>query len=125
MPLTIAVTGAAGEIGKGVARHALEEGHNVVAIDRAATGPAMDEFKGRYVYHSADLTDFKAFKKAVEGCDALVHLAAIYSVKDPENPDGPWLREECETVSCRGIGLMTGHSQCQYCNVMECLECCS
>lgn len=103
MPLTIAVTGAGGTIGQGVTLAALKEGHSVVAIDKSPSGQELElheDQKNRFEYRSADLTNYDAFKTALKGCNAIVHLAAVYNLSDPENPDGPLLREELHQVSC-------------------------
>ncbi|WOO84293.1 Putative dihydroflavonol 4-reductase [Vanrija pseudolonga] len=91
--LKIAITGCTGIIGTHVVRYALEQGHDVVAIDRAprdkglaAIGITDEGFK----YVEADATDYDAFKAAAEGCTALIHLAAVYTLRAP---DGTILRE--------------------------------
>lgn len=103
MPLTIAVSGSGGVIGAGVIAAALKDGHRVVAIDRSATSIPSDvaEHSDRYESRIADLTDYESFKDALEGCDAIVHLAAVYDLKNPEDPDGPWLRRVPAHVGCR------------------------
>lgn len=58
--MKIAVTGAAGRVGTAVVDLARAEGHEVVEIDRP----------------DVDVTAYGALAAAVEGCDALVHLAA-------------------------------------------------
>ena len=73
----IAVTGGAGHVGSAVVQAALEDGHTVVALDIPASGPTPAQ--DRYTYRPVDLTDYDAFRSAVEGCDALVHLAAIFN----------------------------------------------
>jgi nucleoside-diphosphate-sugar epimerase len=55
----IAVTGSAGKVGRAVVARARAEGHAVVEVDRPV-----------------DVTDHDALLRAVEGCDAIVHLAA-------------------------------------------------
>lgn len=79
-PLKIAITGGDGLIGTAVISHALFEGHTVVALDRSPK--PREPHAERYTYHSVDLTDYEAFKTAVEGCDSIVHLAAIYNKHD-------------------------------------------
>src|SRR3989442_15496785 len=74
--MRIAVTGGAGRIGRAVVELALSQGHSVVSIDRAppASGaPAANSFV------EADITRYEDFERALAGCDALVHLAAIAS----------------------------------------------
>ena len=81
-PLLIAVTGGAGHVGTGVVRHALSEGHSVIALDRGVEGklPPQD----RYSYKQVNVVDFEAYKAAVRGCTALIHLAAVYNQHDDE-----------------------------------------
>ncbi|BEI91359.1 uncharacterized protein CcaverHIS019_0401790 [Cutaneotrichosporon cavernicola] len=89
--LTIAITGANGVIGRGVVSHALAEGHNVVAVD-IAPEPHPNAGGEGYTFKSVDMMKEADFRKAIEGCDALIHLAAVYSLQNPTDPDGPLLR---------------------------------
>jgi len=70
----IAVTGGSGLIGRAVVELAIAQGHQVVSIDRVApsTSDAVDVIE-------AELIDYPSFEKAIEGCDALIHMAAIPS----------------------------------------------
>lgn len=105
---TIALTGALGLVGCGFTALALSLGHRVIALDirpsdmdeqlllglgettpqdialrRAAIDAAED---GQYTYIQCDLTDYQRTKQILEkeGCDAVVHLAAVYAKKDAE-----------------------------------------
>lgn len=80
--LTIAIIGAAGHVGSAVAQHALDEGHAVVALDRPLHGKL--EAQPRYLYQQLDAVDFYAYKRAIRGCDAVIHLAAVYNAHDDE-----------------------------------------
>lgn len=96
--LTIAVTGSQGQIGRAVTKLALDEGHTVLALDRAAEdkhGP-----QERYSYKSVDLLDYEAYRDAVRDgkCDAIIHLAAVYTLQNPKDPEGPPLRAVPEHV---------------------------
>ncbi len=72
--MRIAVTGARGLFGPVVVSEALGAGHDVVAIDRRPTNaPDTDAL----MHRSADTTDFDALLAVMDGCDALIHLAAI------------------------------------------------
>lgn len=71
--MKLAVTGGNGRIGQAVIELALAEGHSVVNIDRVAPKGEDD----RVTAVELDTTDYDAFVAALEGCDALVHLAAI------------------------------------------------
>ena len=74
---TIALTGGSGRIGRAIAAAALRRGHRVVSIDRAAPAEAQDGENLRFV--QADIADYDALVEAFQGCDALIHMAAIPS----------------------------------------------
>ncbi len=77
--MRILVTGGAGNIGQTLVRH-LSAKHEVTALD------IKDKPEGIDSYLKADILDLDAMKKAVEGFDAVAHLAAIpYPLpKEPE-----------------------------------------
>lgn len=81
-PGTVALTGAAGGIGRVAARHLAQRGWTVVAIDRRDDPEARDA----YAWHVGDLTDAAFAARAIEDADAVVHLAAIPSPwNDPDH----------------------------------------
>ena len=69
----ILVTGAAGLLGTTVANELLAHGYQVRGFDRVA-GTAEIEWM------VADVTDAGAVKKAMEGIDAVLHIAAIPNI---------------------------------------------
>ncbi len=71
--MKIAITGVLGIVGRAVAARALADGHAVVGIDRAEAGPPTPGLDHRRV----DVTDYAGLRDALEGCDGLIHLAAI------------------------------------------------
>ncbi|MBM3751951.1 MAG: SDR family oxidoreductase [Acidimicrobiia bacterium] len=80
------VTGGAGFIGSHLAHALIAQGHQVVVADSLVTGrrenvPAAAEFR------ELDLSHIEAARKAVDGCDYVLHQAAIpsvpRSVRDP------------------------------------------
>ncbi len=73
--MRIAITGSSGRVGRAIVDLALEQGHNLVCIDRVA--PTQDERRPNVSFVQADITDYAAFEAAMRGCDALVHMAAI------------------------------------------------
>ncbi|HVY52482.1 MAG TPA: NAD(P)-dependent oxidoreductase [Devosia sp.] len=82
--MRIAITGARGRVGHAIAETALRAGHSVVAIDRIATGEApspkrepLPPLSGDVTEIIADTGNYEALLKAFEGCDALIHMAAI------------------------------------------------
>ncbi|PFH52916.1 hypothetical protein AMATHDRAFT_55784 [Amanita thiersii Skay4041] len=72
--MKLAVTGSNGLIGKCVVTLALERGHQVVGIDWT---PKPNIENDRYTFVQTDLHDYEAAKKSLEGCDGVIHLAAI------------------------------------------------
>lgn len=70
--MQIAVTGAAGKLGRGVVTDLVASGHDVVAADRirsdAPAGVRRVDWDGR---------DVDGLAAAITGCVALIHLAAI------------------------------------------------
>ncbi len=69
----VAITGAAGRLGRRAVIDLLNAGHDVRAIDRVR--PAMDLCPA----HIADIRDLGQVCGALHGCDAVLHLAAIPS----------------------------------------------
>jgi nucleoside-diphosphate-sugar epimerase len=61
------VTGATGFLGGRLTQKLLDRGDEVVALDRRTT----------------PLSDLDALRHAMEGCDAVFHLAAVYKVGIP------------------------------------------
>jgi nucleoside-diphosphate-sugar epimerase len=76
--MIIAITGAAGLVGRAVTQYALSQNHTVLALDLA---PDIDIQHENYTYKCVDAMDFKAFKGAVEEgkCEGLIHLAAKFN----------------------------------------------
>jgi nucleoside-diphosphate-sugar epimerase len=70
--MKVLVTGGAGRVGRWVVRHLAEVGHDVLAAGRSE-GQQVDGG----AYTSLDVTDFSAVRRTIEGCDAVVHLAAL------------------------------------------------
>jgi len=87
--MRVLLTGALGNIGSHTVPALLEDGHDVVALDRAS--PAARRTAGtlgdrvRVVW--GDITDPASLRTALEGVDAVVHMAAIIPPHVDEVPD--------------------------------------
>jgi UDP-glucose 4-epimerase len=88
LPRTL-ITGGAGFIGRHLSDHLLEHGHEVTVIDNESLGDRrhLDLDKVRFI--EGDLRDRDQLRGALEGQDAVVHLAAdtrvMDSIEDPAN----------------------------------------
>jgi len=80
--MKICVTGAAGFVGRAAIDAALARGHQPVAVVRRPPERAFPD--GVEVRAVGDLLDAKAQAAAVEGCEAVVHLAARVRVEKSE-----------------------------------------
>ncbi len=83
--MKIAVTGCNGSVGTRVVLAALAQGHTVVGIDSAPVPDALthlDVDAGQFAFHRADLREYDAGLRLLEGCDAVVHLAAMRTPGD-------------------------------------------
>ncbi|MQA99957.1 MAG: NAD-dependent epimerase/dehydratase family protein [Actinobacteria bacterium] len=80
--MEVFVTGATGFLGGRLARRLRERGDEVVALARApAKAGDLQELGVRLV--DGDLSDRAKLARAMEGCDAVFHLAGIYKVGIP------------------------------------------
>jgi UDP-glucose 4-epimerase len=74
--MRIAITGGSGRVGRAVIDMALAQGHSVVSIDRV---PPTQDMVQPTTFVQADITNYADFERALQGCEALIHLAAIPS----------------------------------------------
>ncbi len=78
--MLLAVTGAAGRLGRHVVARALRAGHQVVATDL----PGAGEPDGRVEWRPADLTDLDEARAALAGAEGVVHLGGLVHPRYPE-----------------------------------------
>jgi nucleoside-diphosphate-sugar epimerase len=87
MPQSVLITGAGGNLGRKLTAHLLAGDwcERVVAVDRVGHAPAADDPRVRPV--EAELTDAidSRWREALQGVDAVVHLAAQNPL-----PDASW-----------------------------------
>lgn len=69
--MRIAVAGSSGWVGSFVTKNLLTHGHEVVGIDIRPTESGVTEFR------HADVLDIASLETALQGCEAVVHLAAV------------------------------------------------
>ena len=114
------VTGAAGFIGSHVVAALVESGAQVRAFDRVS--PA--DLPGSTEFAQGDLLDRAALRRALVGCDAVFHLAALYSYSRADadamervNVEGTRIvieeagaRRVVHTASCATCGPVAGRA---------------
>jgi NAD+-dependent farnesol dehydrogenase len=80
----ILITGGTGFLGRNVARSLAGRGHELRVLAREKS--PLDGLPEGAAIVRGDVTDVDSLRRAVEGCDALVHLAALVKVWVPD-PD--------------------------------------
>ncbi len=84
--MNVLVTGGAGFIGSHVVKLFLKDGHNVTVLDNLSLGKKEAVDKGAKLV-IGDISDSQKAKKALQGIDAVIHMAGLIvvpdSVKDP------------------------------------------
>ncbi len=82
--MKVFVTGGTGFIGGHVVRQLRERGDELVALARSPEkGRSLEELGCQVV--AASLSDRQAIRAGMEGCDAVIHGAAVYEVGIPES----------------------------------------
>jgi len=88
--MRVLVTGGLGFIGAWTTRVLLEGGHAVRVFDLGAERALFDDLVGprarEVEVRAGDITDAGAVSAAVEGCEAVVHLAAVLVPTARQNP---------------------------------------
>ena len=84
----VLITGGAGFIGRHCARRFVDQGWDVTLFDYAPIEDDDPLVESGCAVHIGDVRDQQAVGLAMQGCDAVVHLAALVSVPESiENPD--------------------------------------
>ncbi len=111
----VLVTGGAGFIGSTVVRKCLDSGHEVVVIDNFSSGSKNEIENLESLGVKAiigDIRDSESVANAMQGCDAVVHLAAQSSV--PYSIQNP---QENNSINIEGTQLILNH--CNQFNVKK------
>ncbi|HEX8099229.1 MAG TPA: NAD-dependent epimerase/dehydratase family protein [Actinomycetota bacterium] len=88
--MRVLVTGGAGFVGSNLVAYLLERGHDVVVLDNLSAGARPDWWAddGRPECVEGSIEDEAAVRRAVDGVDGVVHLAARPGVADSvDRPD--------------------------------------
>jgi nucleoside-diphosphate-sugar epimerase len=99
--MVIAVTGAAGTVGEFVVSDLLEHGHDVVAVD------VREPDASGAVFRRGDIEDLASLEAAFDGCDAIIHLAAIREA-GLAPPDVTFRVNAQGTVNCLEAAVKVG-----------------
>ncbi|EJU02857.1 NADP-binding protein [Dacryopinax primogenitus] len=92
MGFKVVIAGASGTVGKALVAYALAHtSHTLLCLDKTLP-PSSPELYGihthRIEHRAVDLSDYRAYRAALEGADALVHLAGIPSLIRDKWTDG-------------------------------------
>jgi len=74
--MKVFITGACGEIGTRTSHLFIDAGHTVVAFDIRPEPSSNTRLRKGLNYVKGDATDYQAVMKSMEGCTAVIHLAA-------------------------------------------------
>ncbi len=118
--MRILVTGGAGYVGSTLVPMLLEQGHRVRVLDSlkfGGSGLLASCSNRNFELQKGDVCDEKAVAKALDGCDAIVHLAAIVGYpackKEPHvatatNVEGTRTLLKCRTADQKIVFASTG-----------------
>ncbi len=98
--MNILVTGGAGFIGSHTVDAAQQAGHTVRVLDNLSTGTVAN-LPADVDLHQGDVTDCAAVERALCGCDAVIHLAALVSV--PQSLQEPVKTYHVNTTGTVGL----------------------
>jgi len=84
--MRIAITGGNGGLGRSLIPYLLDQGHEVRSIDRSPPGRTYPPPARSANYFLANATDFGELVSSVEGCDAIIHLAAHVTPRTSPHP---------------------------------------
>ncbi|MCU0241178.1 MAG: NAD-dependent epimerase/dehydratase family protein [Vicinamibacteria bacterium] len=92
--MKILLTGGTGFLGKNVARALVASGHQLVVLARPNS--RLEGLPEKVERAAGDVTDCDSLRRAANGCDAIVHMAALVKIWVPE-------RELYDAVNVGGV----------------------
>jgi len=93
------ITGGAGFIGSHIAKHLVDQDHDVVIVDNLSRGRLenLSKIKEQIHFKKIDILDFNSLKEIVSNCDGIFHQAALTSV-----PESFLQKEKYHNVNVKG-----------------------
>ena len=93
------ITGGAGFIGSHIAKHLVDENHDVTVIDNLSRGRLenLSKIKEEIVFRKMDILDFDSLKEVIFNSDGIFHQAALTSV-----PESFLQKEKYYNVNVKG-----------------------
>ena len=79
--MRVCVVGASGKLGTYMVGHALDRGHEVVAVCRAQSVGKLDAFRGRIEVVPGATDDREVVRRAVAGCDGVLVVLVPWGMK--------------------------------------------
>ena len=79
--MRVCVIGASGKLGAYMVGHALDRGHEVVAVCRAQSVGKLDAFRGRIEVVPGATDDPEVVRRAVAGCDGVLVVLVPWGMK--------------------------------------------
>jgi NAD(P)-dependent dehydrogenase (short-subunit alcohol dehydrogenase family) len=79
--MRVCVIGASGKLGTYMVGHALDRGHEVVAVCRAQSVGKLDAFRGRIEVVPGATDDREVVRRAVAGCDGVLVVLVPWGMK--------------------------------------------
>jgi farnesol dehydrogenase len=92
--MKVLLTGGTGFLGKNVARRLAAAGHSLRLLARK--GSDLSRLPADIEVARGDVTDASSFSRAAQGCDAVMHMAALVKMWVPD-------REEFDRVNVEGV----------------------
>ncbi len=78
--MKVCIVGASGKLGRYMVQHALDRGHEVMAVCRERSVGKLDAFQGRITIVPGATNDRAVIKRAVAGCDGVLTVLVPWGV---------------------------------------------